>query len=91
MSTDSCGAPVEMGLVAVHLAIKTFWAPQWVWATFSNVHNAPFAGDPAQMASETFSFYDPALEPPAGALPCAIAPFLLSPAGCPNSSLYALK
>jgi hypothetical protein len=31
--------PVPMGLVGMHIAVKTRSSPQWVWATFEHVDN----------------------------------------------------
>lgn len=77
---QGCTDPVPMGLVGLHVVVKTFWAPQWVWATFEHVSNAPTAGTD-EVGQDVWSFYDPALAEPAG---CFKDPFLISPAGCPN-------
>jgi hypothetical protein len=34
-----CSQPILMGLVALHIAHKTFNAPQWAWASFEQVDN----------------------------------------------------
>ncbi len=83
-STKSCSKPTLVGLIAMHIAYKTFWAPQWVWATFSHNTNAPTAGGQSELSSDIYSFYDPNLKPPAAAPPCTAGPFLISPKGCPN-------
>ena len=31
----------QVGLVGLHLVSKTFWAPQWTWATFEHIDNVP--------------------------------------------------
>ena len=80
----ACCKPQKMGLIAMHLAIMTAQAPQWVWATFSHIDNAPYADSHSEMASQDFSFYDPHLKPPKSAWPCSTSPFMVSPAGCPN-------
>ena len=77
---QGCTGPVAMGLVGLHVVFKTFWAPQWVWATFEHVSNAPTAGT-AEVERDGWSFYDPSLPAPAD---CFEEPFLISPAGCPN-------
>lgn len=81
--TKSCSGPVQVGLIGLHLSIKTFWAPQWVWATFSHNSNVPVAGT-NQVKADSFSFFDPSLKPPPAAPPCDVEPFLVSAAGCPN-------
>lgn len=78
--TQGCTGPVAMGLVGLHVIVKTFWAPQWVWATFEHVGNAPTTGTP-EVEKDVWSFYDPTLAEP---LTCFEEPFLVSPAGCPN-------
>lgn len=35
------GSDVTVGLVGLHIVVKTPNAPQWVWATFEHVSNAP--------------------------------------------------
>lgn len=70
----------RMGLVGLHVAVKTFWAPQWVWATFEHASNVPTAGT-SEVEQDGWSFYDPSLVEPAN---CFEDPFLISPAGCPN-------
>ena len=82
--TGGCTGPHQSGLIGLHLAIKTFWAPQWVWATFSHELNAPTVGT-SDMQADSFSFFDPGLPPDTfPELTCGAAPFLISPAGCPN-------
>lgn len=83
--TESCTGPVQAGLIGLHLSIKTFWAPQWVWATFSHNSNAPIAGT-NQVQADSFSFFDPTLAAPtpSTAPDCDVEPFLVSAAGCPN-------
>ncbi len=41
---DICTPGYVFGLVGLHVAHKTFWAPQWVWSTFEHVDNVPPAG-----------------------------------------------
>ena len=41
---DICTPGYVFGLVGMHVAHKTFWAPQWVWSTFEHVDNVPPAG-----------------------------------------------
>lgn len=77
---QGCTGPVPLGLVGLHVAARTFWAPQWIWATFEHESNAPTAGT-GELQEEGFSFYDPSLAEPAD---CFNTPFLVSQAGCPN-------
>jgi hypothetical protein len=37
---ESCRI-AQVGLVGLHTVFKTFWAPQWIWATFEHVDNVP--------------------------------------------------
>lgn len=79
--TKECSPePIQMGLIGLHLAIRTFWAPQWVWATFEHETNAPTAGT-GEVSQDIYSFHNPGLPEPTG---CFLDPFLISPAGCPN-------
>lgn len=82
--------PLTMGLVGLHVVAKTFWAPQWIWATFEHRDNAPMAGTD-EIHQPHFSFYDPARQPEPGQhffVACSTQPFL-APASkgdpnCPN-------
>jgi len=38
-----CAGPLLMGLVGLHITHKTASGPQWIWATFEHVSNAPSA------------------------------------------------
>jgi len=82
--TGKCSEPIQMGLVGLHITARTFWAPQWLAATFEHKSNAPNAGNAEQMASHDFSFHNPDLPEPPG---CFRDPFLMSPPGCPNVTL----
>jgi len=31
----------EVGLTGMHIITKTFWNPQWIWATFEHIDNVP--------------------------------------------------
>jgi hypothetical protein len=53
----SCTGPVKVGLVGLHIAHKTASMPQWVWATFEQVDNAPDRGDPG--TGRMWSFFNP--------------------------------
>lgn len=63
-----------VGLTGLHVITKTFWAPQWIWATFEHVSNAPTG--PTE--NDSFSFYDPACKPTEDFLftACSTQPFL---------------
>jgi hypothetical protein len=37
---------VEIGLVGLHIVHKTKSSPQWIWASFEHVDNAPLHGEP---------------------------------------------
>ncbi len=49
----------EVGLVGFHIAVKTFWAPQWIWPTFEHIDNVP--GNTADDEPEPlqYSFFNP--------------------------------
>lgn len=53
--SSSCAGPVMMGLVGLHIAHKTAAFPQWIWATFEQVDNAPDRGN---SASSSWSFFN---------------------------------
>ncbi len=76
-----------MGLIALHIAHKTHWAPQWIWSTFSFKNNVPDANDPHAAATP---FFDPSRVPD-GDDQCWSKPFLISPDSCPNVELNRLK
>jgi hypothetical protein len=53
---------VTLGLVAMHLIQKIDEAPQWVWATFEHVDNAPSLGPDGQAIIDEnvqYSYFDP--------------------------------
>lgn len=76
----------KMGLIALHIAHKTHWAPQWIWSTFSFKNNVPNANDPHAQATP---FFDP-LRVSNGEDQCWSKPFLVSPDTCPNVELNRL-
>ena len=55
-NTEQC-REATAGLVGIHVAHKTHWAPQWVWSTFEQVDNVPPVDGP--VAGERYSFFDP--------------------------------
>jgi hypothetical protein len=75
-----CVGPVSLGLIGLHVAVRTFWAPQWIWATFEHEANAPLAGS-SETEEDSFSFWDPTVAAPAD---CFKEPFLISNPGCAN-------
>jgi hypothetical protein len=54
----------QVGLVGFHIAAKTFWAPQWIWATFEHIDNVPGNTGPGEPKPLNFSFFDPSLTIP---------------------------
>lgn len=44
-----------VGLVGLHIAHKTESSPQWIWASFEHVDNAPYRGKPVTLARYTFN------------------------------------
>ncbi|MDY8136157.1 hypothetical protein [Aquimarina sp. 2201CG5-10] len=80
-STSCRRAP--MALVGLHIARKTYFAPQWIWITFEHKDNVPDAGQ----ENPTGTFYNPKLKEPED---CYQLPFLYKNpaiAGCPNVDL----
>lgn len=55
--TYQCSQPVLVGLVALHIAHKTFNAPQWAWSTFEQVDN--YRPPPNSPKGRKASFYNP--------------------------------
>ena len=49
----------EVGLVGFHIAVKTFWAPQWIWTTFEHIYNVPGNTTENEPLPEQFSFFNP--------------------------------
>ena len=72
-----------VGLTGLHVIAKTFWAPQWIWATFEHRLNAPTGPS----TEPDFSFYDPECRPTEGFLfpACSTQPFL-APETVPTGS-----
>ncbi len=73
----------NMGLVGLHIARKTYYAPQWVWITFEHQENVPDAG----AENPTGTFYNPDLQ---ALEDCYELPFLANKPGiasCPNVDL----
>jgi hypothetical protein len=73
-----CSEPMRVGLIALHIAHKTFNAPQWAWSTFEQIDNyTPPAGSPPGTKA---SFNNPDC-PPATCVPNATP----SPPPSPNT------
>ena len=51
-----------VGLVGLHIIIKTPNAPAWIWSTFEQVDNVP--GTPALAAATSWSYYKPGSSTP---------------------------
>lgn len=80
--TGSCRT-APMALVGLHIARKTYYAPQWIWITFEHKDNVPDAG----AENPTGTFYNPNLKELDN---CYQLPFLYKDpaiAGCPNVDL----
>ncbi len=54
---------VPFGLVGLHIVTRTVSAPQWIWATFEHVDNAPDVGE-TKLAPH-YNFNDPTAPQPA--------------------------
>jgi hypothetical protein len=83
---DASGAgtcrPAVMGLVGLHIAHKTHWAPQWVWSTFEHVDLVP--ENPDVPGARRTALFDPACVAKAKTLGCENKPFLAAGPCCPN-------
>ncbi len=83
-----------LGLVGLHVAHKTWWAPQWVWSTFEHIDNVPGndgndseAPIPAG-AGQVWSFFDPRVEEPDS---CSGVPFLRADPRCRNVAFNRIR
>ncbi len=56
INTGTSQLPVTLGLVGFHLVINTEKHPEFVWATFEHVDNAPDCTKPQQTPSAGWSF-----------------------------------
>jgi hypothetical protein len=59
--TGQCSVQT-MGLVGLHVVMKTAQLPQWSWATFEHVNNAPDQ-QPGPVAGVQYNFYNPKCPP----------------------------
>lgn len=59
---------IDVGLVGMHIAMKTESSPEWIWATFEQVDNAPESNDPEGMAKR-HNFFNPPLTGTPNVLP----------------------
>ncbi|MEM7186244.1 MAG: hypothetical protein AAF466_06265 [Bacteroidota bacterium] len=83
--TKTCRT-APMALVGLHIARKTYYAPQWIWITFEHKDNVPDAG----AENPTGTFFDPALAKEAENMDCYQYPFLYpfpKVKDCPNVDL----
>jgi len=71
-----------MGLVGLHIAHKTHWAPQWIWSTFEHIDLVP--EDPSAPGADRKALFDPACVAKAATLGCENKPFLAADPCCPN-------
>ena len=62
---ESCRI-ADVGLVGLHAMFKTFWAPQWIWATFEQVDNVPEVDEVVSPSDPPFTLFNPQclLNPP---------------------------
>jgi hypothetical protein len=51
----------QVGLLGLHIMAKTFWAPQWIWATFEHNSNVPDVGGNLEPMAEPnpYSLFNP--------------------------------
>jgi hypothetical protein len=92
VTTPAACRVAQVGLVGFHIAVKTFWAPQWIWTTFEHIDNVPGNTAPGEFQPANFSFFNPSLETPPlgqcldqrpGITPSALAKNM-DLVGCPN-------
>lgn len=51
---------VQVGLVGMHIAMRTQSSPQWIWSTFEQVDNSPDqVGEKVKVTKPAYSFYNP--------------------------------
>jgi hypothetical protein len=50
---------IDAGLVGMHIATRTQSSPEWIWATFEQVDNAPKSNDPGGH-TRRYNFFNPA-------------------------------
>jgi hypothetical protein len=85
--TKSCRT-AQMALVGLHIARKTYFAPQWIWMTFEHKDNVPDANVNPEEAKGIF--YSAERAKAADSLDCSQWPFLFPKAeiiNCPNVDL----
>jgi hypothetical protein len=56
-----CDSVVTMGLVGMHVSIKTQDQPEWIWSTFEHIDNAPNAKPRASIEDKKYNFFNYAL------------------------------
>src|SRR5208337_4099875 len=49
---------IDVGLVGMHIAMKTESSPEWIWATFEHIDNAP-DNDDTQALGRRHNFFSP--------------------------------
>jgi len=79
----------DMGLVGFHLAVKTFWSPQWIWPTFEHIDNVP--GNAPDGGADGYSYFDPNCPEPSASQCLTQRPGVLDAnlACCPNQQIIA--
>jgi hypothetical protein len=60
---------VKVGLVGMHISVKTKDQPDFIWATFEHVDNCPEVG---KVEDKDYTFYDPTSRAPINKAPSAI-------------------
>jgi hypothetical protein len=68
LEPDSKPKRIHVGLVGMHIAMRTKSAPEWIWSTFEQIDNARSNPEPGSKHS-TPSFVDPASKGPFNELP----------------------
>ena len=51
---------IKVGMVGMHIAMRTQSSPEWIWATFEHLDNAPLSDD-TQGLQKRHTFFNPAL------------------------------
>lgn len=71
MNEDNTFSPAKVGLIGMHISMKTASSPQWIWATFEHVDNLE--------VNELESFNDTRLKPSFYDPNCTICPINVVP------------
>ena len=69
---------IDVGMVGMHISMRTESSPEWIWSTFEQVDNAPLSTDQHAL-QQRHNFFNPPPAAPINTLP---------PTNAPNNSWY---